>query len=114
LFVVALAVQAFLPVTNGVAASRGIDLRGPNEICLKTGGPDQDGDQGPGHVHRSRHDCALCQAFCDGVAPVAARPIALGRAPVQWKDVCWAAADRVLPVPLRDYDRQARAPPGFS
>ncbi|WP_457797389.1 DUF2946 family protein [Methylocystis sp. S23] len=113
LFVLALAVQACLPVANGVAAARGADIHGLSEICLKAGGSDHGGHHAPGHVH-GRHDCALCQAFCDGVAPVAARPFSVGMAPAQWKDVPWAVADRALPAPPRDYGRQARAPPSFS
>ncbi|QGM99444.1 DUF2946 family protein [Methylocystis parvus] len=112
LFVLALAVQAFLPVANGVAAARGVDVHGLSEICLKAGSPGH--DHGPaGHAHGT-HDCALCQAFCDGVAPVAAKPVLLGMAPVQWRDIRWTVADRALPAPPRDYDRQARAPPSFS
>jgi hypothetical protein len=115
LFVLALAVQAFLPVANGVAAARGIDVHGLSDICLKAGSPGHDNHQGPGPAHsHSHHDCALCQAFCDGVSPVAAPPVVLGMAPVQWKDFRWTVADRALSAPPRDYDRQARAPPTLS
>ncbi|WP_442754200.1 DUF2946 family protein [Methylocystis sp. JAN1] len=112
LFVLALALQA-LPVASGVAAARGADAHVLSEICLKAGSPGHDNHQAPGRAH-GRHDCPLCQAFCDGVAPVAARPVVLGMAPVQWRDFRWTVADRALPAPPRDYDRQARAPPSFS
>jgi len=114
LFVLALAVQALAPVANGVAAARGVDVHGLSEICLKAAAPGHETPRAPGHAHHGHHDCALCQAFCDGVAPVAGRPVQLGMAPVQWKSSHWTVADRALPPPPRDYDRQARAPPSFS
>jgi hypothetical protein len=112
LFALAMAVQAFLPVATGVAAARGIDVHG-SEICLKAGSPGHERHAPAGHAH-GNHDCALCQAFCDGAAPVAGKPVLLVLAPVQWRDLPWTVADRALPAPSRDYDRQARAPPAFS
>lgn len=115
LFALALAVQALMPVASGVASARGVDLNASSATCLNGGeaGHKQDG---PGHVHRGgHHDCVLCQAFCDGVAPVAARPSALsGVAFVQWTEIRWADSDRVLPARWRDFSRQARGPPSFS
>ncbi len=112
LFVLALTVQVFTPVANGVAASRGVDIHGLSEICLNAGGAGHD-RQSPGRAH-SHHDCALCQAFCDGVAPVASRFVNFGRSPVQWTEVRWTFAERALPGNWRDFARQARAPPSFS
>ncbi|PPD41678.1 MAG: hypothetical protein CTY15_13260 [Methylocystis sp.] len=115
LFALALAVQAFSPVASGVAAASGADGHGLSEICLKVG-PDHDRHRTPGHHTHGHHEsCVLCQAFCDGVAPVATRPVLVtGMAPVLWTEVQWTVADRALPAHGRDYARQARAPPIFS
>jgi hypothetical protein len=114
LFALALAVQAFMPVANGVAAARGVDLHALVENCLNVGGADQRTPHAPGHVH-GHHDCALCQAFCDGVASDAARPLPFALAPaVRWTELRWTLADRALPASPRDFARQARAPPRFS
>lgn len=114
LFALALALQVIAPMSGGVAAARDGVKSHALETCLALAGGDHGQRQGGhGHTH-GHHDCALCQAFCDGVAPVAGRPASLGRAPVQWEDIHWMVADRALPAPPRNYDRQARAPPKFS
>lgn len=114
LFVLAVTFQVMTPVVNGVAASRGMDPVVVNDICLKVAGAAHDHEQAPAHSHHRHHDCALCQAFCDGVAPVSARPYAIGTASVQWSRLRWTVADHALPASPRDFARQARAPPIFS
>lgn len=109
LFALALAVQAIAPVANGVAAAH--DATGLFEICQKA--TDHAPQQAPGHTHRHQ-DCALCQAFCDGVAPVAARQMPVAVAPVYWSRLAWAAVDYAPPAMARDFSRQARAPPSFA
>ncbi len=109
LFALALAVQAVAPVANGVAAAH--DIIGFSEICQKA--IDHAPQQAPGHTHRHQ-DCALCQAFCDGVAPVGPRPVSLAVAPVYWTSLAWADVDFTPRATTRDFSRQARAPPAFA
>ncbi|MEK4033693.1 DUF2946 family protein [Methylocystis sp. IM3] len=110
LFALALAVQAIAPVANGVAAAH--DATGLFEFCQKA--TDAAPQQSPGHTHRHHQDCALCQAFCDGVAPVAGRPVALAFASLHWSRLAWAAVDFAPLATARDVSRQARAPPRFA
>lgn len=115
LFALAMAVQAFAPVAGNVAIAK--NLRGAGEsieLCLKAAVSAGDQQQAPGQLHSHRDACALCQAYCDGVAPLAARLAPLGMAPVQWTALHWSVADRALPTPHHDYSRQARAPPSHS
>lgn len=114
LFALALAVQALAPVATGVAMAHGAGESGPFELCLKAGRAAANHHGSGGHVHRQHDSCALCQAFCDGVAPVSVRSASLGMAPVRWTSFRWTVADRTVPVAARDYARQARAPPVFS
>lgn len=113
LFTLALAFQVLTPVANGMAAARRLEGAGLSEICLKAGDATDGRRHAPGHEHR-HHDCALCQAFCDGVTPLAGRPSSVGVEPVRWTTLHWASANPALPASLRDYARQARAPPIFS
>jgi hypothetical protein len=68
----------------------------------------------PGHIHRHRDSCLLCQFFCDGVAPVEVRPVSLAVAPVHWRPLAWTTTVRELSRAPRDFSHQARAPPRFS
>ncbi|WP_363349309.1 DUF2946 family protein [Methylocystis echinoides] len=113
LFALALAVQAITPAANGVATAH--EAFGLSEICLNAAA-EHASQKAPGHTHRHHrhHDCALCQSFCDGVAPVAARPMTLGVRSVDWAPVQWAASERLPVATPRDFARQARAPPSFS
>lgn len=113
LFALALAVQALAPVAIGMPTTRGLELAGLSEICLKAREASDSRHDTPSHTHRCQ-DCALCQAFCDGVTPVAGRPFWLGAPPSQWTKFHWAATIPGLPTSPRDYARQARAPPVFS
>lgn len=109
LFALALAVQAIAPVANGVAAAH--EAVRLTEICQKAS--DDTPQKAPGHTHR-RHDCALCESFCDGAAAVAARPTSFGAQPVHWTLIHWTANHFTPPVTPRDFSRQARAPPRFA
>jgi hypothetical protein len=111
LFALALAVQVIAPMASNVAAAREGGSDDGVGFCVKAGG--QTEHRTPGHAQDGR-DCPICQTLCDGVAPIAARPSAPGMAPVQWVEVPWTVADRVLPVLSSDGANRARAPPIFS
>jgi hypothetical protein len=108
LFALALAVQAIAPIAGNLAAAQA----GVSTNCLAADGADH--KSAPGHVHRHRDSCLLCQAFCDGVAPVEAHPVHLVFASFDWRPLAWTMADSTLKGPQRDFCRQARAPPSFS
>jgi hypothetical protein len=112
LFALALTVQAFAPVAAGVASRIGAG-DALKEFCF-TDVASGDQTQAPGHAKRPRDACLFCQNHCDGVAPLAARTIHFGKAPVQWTALDWTVADRALPTSPQDYSRQARAPPANS
>lgn len=111
LFVLAMTVQVFAPVANGVAAAHGLDTLAAGEICLTAAQSDHGSRGQPLHGHHHHHDCALCQAFCDGVAPVAARLAALAAPTAQWTCVQWSLTHQTMRASPRDAARQARAPP---
>ncbi len=111
LFALALAVQVIAPMAGSFAAALDNEV-GSIGVCLKAA-KDQAKHQVPGHAQKER-DCPICQIFCNGVAPVAARPPAPGMALVQWVEFRWTVADRVLPVLLQGLAHRARAPPSFS
>jgi Protein of unknown function (DUF2946) len=110
LFVLAMAVQALLPVASGVAAG-GIARGGLSEICLKAVGDldHEDGRSSPAHSHQ--RDCPLCQAFCDGVAPVGGSSAGPVVSPVQWSTLAWASLDSPAPAAASRFAHRARAPP---
>lgn len=116
LFALALAVQALAPIAGNVARANGFGAASASvALCLSkaSGGP-TDPQQAPGAAHGHRHDCALCQSLCDGVAPIAAPPLQLVAASAFWRAAEWAADARALPARRFDHARQARAPPTFS
>jgi hypothetical protein len=112
LFVLALAVQVSTPIANGVAAARGRDNHGLTEFCLKGAGETR--DQGPVRHSHGRHDCGLCETFCDGVTPVVIRFSALAGASAHWVSVSWQTPDVGTTSRQRLSAHQARAPPLFS
>ncbi|MFO1101913.1 MAG: hypothetical protein U1E20_03290 [Methylocystis sp.] len=112
LFALALTVQAFAPAAAHVASRMGAG-DAVKEFCF-TDVASGDQSQAPGHVKGQRDACLFCQNHCDGVAPLAARTIHIGKAPVQWTALDWTVADRALPTSPQDYSRQARAPPANS
>lgn len=121
IFALALAIQVVAPVAVNVALAAGTNAAAVSkpslvstELCVKEIGSNDTSQQAPGRLKGHRGDCVLCQAACDGVAQLGARAIQLGRAPVRWTPLPWTVADRALPLPVRDYSRQARAPPTLS
>lgn len=113
LFALALAVQVIAPLASSFAAAREGDADNSIGICLKAARGSQAGHQTPGNPHGGR-DCPICQFFCDGVAPVAMRPVSIDAAPAQWIEFRWTSVDRVLPAWARDESNRARGPPSFS
>jgi hypothetical protein len=117
IFALALAVSALAPAGVHFANSRGAGGGYPaGEICLAHAGvgPHRHHHQPSDHSGRHHDSCPLCQAFGDGVAPVAMRPAHLASPSLLWARLVFAESDRVLPAAPRDYARQARAPPAFS
>ncbi|MBG0796606.1 hypothetical protein IYX23_02690 [Methylocystis sp. L43] len=112
LFALALTVQAFAPAAAQVASRLGAG-DAVSEFCF-TDVASSDQSQAPAHAKGHRDVCLFCQNHCDGVAPLAARVIHLGKAPVQWTALDWTVADCALPTRLQDFSRQARAPPANS
>jgi hypothetical protein len=112
LFALALTVQAFAPGAAHVASRMGAG-DAVKEFCL-TDFASGDQSQAPGQAKGQRDACLFCQNHCDGVAPLAARTIHIGKAPVQWTALDWTVADRALPTSPQDFSRQARAPPANS
>lgn len=109
LFAFALTLQALAPAAGHVASRMGAG-DAVKELCFADIGAD-DQSQDPASTKGRRQACLFCQSYCDGVAPLAARVIHLGKAPVQWTALNWTVADRALPTHPQDYSRQARAPP---
>lgn len=115
LFALALVVQTMAPAAANVASAAGLGTSiASDELCFKVAGSTDQSQQSPGQSKGHRDVCLLCQSYCDGVAPLGARVIHLGKAPVQWTALFWTVADRALPTPQHDYSRQARAPPAIS
>lgn len=115
LVALALTVQVFAPVAGNVAVAKALGEASESiDLCLKAAGSADDRQQTPGQLHSHRDACALCQAFCDGSAPLAARLLSSGMAPVQWTALDWTLADGALPTPHHEHSRQARAPPSLS
>jgi hypothetical protein len=111
LFVLAMTLQVVAPVANGVAAAHGLDGPGLGNICLGAGHDDH-GTRQPGQgQHRHHHDCALCQAFCDGVAPVASRATPVSTPAARWTLLSWSFAHQTPNASLRGVSHRARAPP---
>jgi len=109
-FALALAVQVLAPIVGGVAAGESARA-GLGEICLNAGADIQhDGRTTPGHSHQ--RDCPVCQAFCDGVAPVeASASTAVSISLARWSALRWRVADSVAPATSGRFAHRARAPP---
>jgi hypothetical protein len=112
LFVLAMTFQVVAPVANGVAAAHGLDGLVSGDICLQSAQADH-GPQKPGQGrhHHHHHDCALCQGFWDGAAPVASRAAAIVAPAAQWTLLRWGAERSAPTVSLRHVAHQPRAPP---
>lgn len=80
-------------------------------ICFASGSSQPDALPGRPGPKDDRSACALCQAFCSGSAPLAARPGQLGATPVPSFKLAWTVADRVAPTLRRRLSHRQRAPP---
>jgi hypothetical protein len=108
LFALALAVQALAPAAIGVAAAH---EGGLSETCVTAA--DRAPQHAPPGTRHTHHHCALCQSFCDGVAPVPVRPIAVDAGPLHWRSFAWVAPVMAASPAWRDFAHRARAPPRF-
>lgn len=113
LFALALAVQAIAPAAANVAMAKAGASRAAVELCASAADAG-DRQQAPSRLHHHRDACPLCQAYCDGVAPLVSRSLATGLPPVLWTAQFWTTANRTLPTPHSEYSWQARAPPSYS
>lgn len=114
LFALALVVQTIAPAAANVVMAKAGGSIAAAELCASAGGDASDRQQGPGRLHHHRDACPLCQAYCDGVAPLVSRPLAAGQPPALWTALSWTTVNRAPPPPAADHARQARAPPSYS
>ncbi|MGD9542037.1 hypothetical protein [Methylocystis sp.] len=103
---------AVAPLARGVAQS---GVGGPMVaqlfICFASGSSQPDALAGRLGPKNDRSACILCQAFCSGLAPLAARPGPIGATPVPSFRLVWTVADCVAPTPRPDPANRQRAPP---
>ncbi|MGD9657316.1 MAG: hypothetical protein AB7U61_06690 [Methylocystis sp.] len=103
---------AVAPLARGVAQSGvGGRLVAQLFICFASGSSQPDALAGRLGPKDDRSACILCQAFCSGLAPLAARPGPIGATPVPSLRLVWTVADRVAPTPRPDPANRQRAPP---
>ncbi|MGJ0504252.1 MAG: hypothetical protein ACR65X_11040 [Methylocystis sp.] len=103
---------AVAPLARGVAESGvGGGLVAQLFVCFASGYSQPDALAGPLGPKDDRSACTLCQAFCSGLAPLAARPGPIGATPVPSFRLAWTVADRVAPTPRPDPANRQRAPP---
>ena len=112
LFALALALQVLAPIAGNLAVAGTLDLGGVSVTVCQS----EKSSPSKGPLSHSHHQsCAICQAYCDGVSPVAAGVLAINDAYfAQWRLAQWRPINRVLPTTSIDYARLARAPPAFS
>ena len=103
---------AVAPLARGVAESGvGGGLVAQLFVCFASGSSQPDALAGRLGPKDDRAACTLCQAFCSGLAPLAARPGPIGATPVPSFRLVWTVADRVAPTPRPDPANRQRAPP---
>ncbi|MBM3578550.1 MAG: hypothetical protein FJX40_13075 [Alphaproteobacteria bacterium] len=103
---------AVAPLARGVAeAGVGGRLIAQLFICFASGTSQPDAFPGRPGPKDDRSACILCQAFCSGLAPLAARPGPIGATPVPSFRLARTVADRVAPTPRPDPANRPRAPP---
>lgn len=103
---------ALAPLARGVGESGvGGRLVAQLFICFASGASQPDAIAGRPGPKDDRSACILCQAFCSGLAPLAARPGPVGATPVPSFELAWTVADRVAPTPRRRLSHRPRAPP---
>jgi hypothetical protein len=112
LLLLAASLWAVAPLARGVARS---GVGGPMVaqlfICFASGSSQPDALAGRLGPKDDRSACILCQAFCSGLAPLAARPGPIGATPVPSFRLVWTVADCVAPTPRPDPANRQRAPP---
>ncbi|MFO1101915.1 MAG: hypothetical protein U1E20_03300 [Methylocystis sp.] len=112
LLLLAASLWAVAPLARGVAQSGvGGRLLAQFFICFASGSSQPDALPGQPGPKDDRSACILCQAFCSGLAPLAARPGPFGATPVPSFRLVWTVADRVAPTPRPDPANRQRAPP---
>lgn len=112
LLLLAASLWAVAPLARGVADSGvGGRLVAQFFICFASGPSQPDALAGRPGPKDDRSACILCQAFCSGLAPLAARPGPIGATPVPSFRLAWTVADRVAPKPRPDPANRQRAPP---
>ncbi len=112
LLFLAASLWAVVPLVRGVAESGvGGRLVAQLFICFASGASQPDALAGRLGPKDDRSACILCQAFCSGLAPLAARPGLIGATPVPSFRLAWTVADRVAPTPRPDPANRQRAPP---
>ncbi|MGD9543512.1 MAG: hypothetical protein AB7F41_03830 [Methylocystis sp.] len=112
LLFLAASLWAVAPLARGVGESGvGGRLVAQFFICFASGASQPDALAGRLGSENDRSACSLCQAFCSGLAPLAARPGLIGATPVPSFQLVWTVADRVAPTPRPDPANRPRAPP---
>ncbi|MFO1125941.1 MAG: hypothetical protein U1E25_12165 [Methylocystis sp.] len=112
LLLLAASLWAVVPLARGVADSGvGGRLVAQLFVCFASGTSQPDALAGRLGPKDDRSACILCQAFCSGLAPLAARPGPIGATPVPSFRLVWTVADRVAPTPRHDPANRQRAPP---
>jgi hypothetical protein len=112
LLFLAASLWAVAPLARGVAESGvGGGLVAQLFVCFASGSSQPDALAGRLGPKDDRSACTLCQAFCSGLAPLAARPGPIGATPVPSLRLAWTVADRVAPTPRPDPANRQRAPP---
>jgi len=103
---------AVAPLARGVAESGvGGRLIAQLFICFASGTSQPDALAGRLGPKDDRSACILCQAFCSGLAPLAARPGPIGATPVPSFKLARTVADCVAPTPRPSPAHRPRAPP---
>ncbi|MGJ0396542.1 MAG: hypothetical protein ACR65U_09985 [Methylocystis sp.] len=112
LLLLAASLWAVAPLARGVGESGvGGRLVAKLFICFASGSSQPDALAGRLGPKDDRSACILCQAFCSGLAPLAARPGPIGATPVPSFRLVWTVADRVAPTPRPSPAHRPRAPP---
>ena len=103
---------AVAPLARGVAESGvGGRLVAQLFICFAPGASQPGALAGRLGPKDDRSACILCQAFCSGLAPLAARPGPIGATPVPSFKLARTVADCVAPTPRPSPAHRPRAPP---
>jgi hypothetical protein len=100
------------PLARGVADSGvGGRLVAQLFVCFASGSSQPGALAGRLGPKDDRSACILCQAFCSGLAPLAARPGLIGATPVPSFKLARTVADCVAPTPRPSPAHRPRAPP---